>query len=183
MRHNRCGERILNRCPLQGQLRMRISIPSSSNIPTSYSFPGDQISSMCPPGRSLGVSVHKFIKATVWRTKRLKNSFLEREILLKRDTSCGKRSRSRYFLWKGILLQRSRYFLWKVRYFFRNRDTSMEIEDTSLEIEDTSLEIEMLLVGILSLVAGYFTFVAGSFCRVVVLLQFALLQPLSHNNK
>ena len=70
------------------------------------------------------------------------------------------------------------------------RDTSLEIEillveseilfrnrDTSMEIEDTYLEIEMLLVGILSLVAGYFTFVAGSFCRVVVLLQFALLQP------
>ena len=52
-----------------------------------------------------------------------------------------------------------------------------------MEIEDTSLEIEMLLVGILSLVAGYFTFVAGSFCCVVVLLQFASLQPLSHNTK
>ena len=77
---------------------------------------------------------------------------------------------------REILLQRSRYFLWKVRYFFRNRDTSMEKEDTSLEIE-------MLLVGILYLVVGYFTFVAGSFCRVVVLLQFALLQPLSHNTK
>ena len=63
-------------------------------------------------------------------------------------------------------------FLRKVRYFFRNRDTSMEIEDTYLEIE-------MLLVGILSLVAGHFKFVAGSFCRVVVLLQFASLQPLS----
>ena len=94
------------------------------------------------------------VKAQVWRAKRLKNSFLERE----------------------ILLQRSRYFLRKVRYFFRNRDTS-------LEIEDTSLEIEMLLVGILSLVVGYFTFVAGSFCCVVVLLQFASLQPLSHNTK
>ena len=49
---SRCGERIplLNRCPLQGQLRMRISIPSSSNTPTSYPFPGDQISSIYPPG-------------------------------------------------------------------------------------------------------------------------------------
>ena len=45
-----------------------------------------------------------------------------------------------------------------------------------MEIEDTSLEIEMLLVEILSLVAG-------SFCHVVVLLQFASLQPLSHNTK
>ena len=68
-----------------------------------------------------------------------------------------------------ILLQRSTCFLWIVRYFFRNRDTSVEIE--------------MLLVGILSLVAGYFTFVAGSFCRVVVHLQFALSQPLSYNTK
>ena len=52
MFYSRAGERIplLNRCPLQGQLRMRISIPSSSNIPTSYRFPGDQISSMCRLG-------------------------------------------------------------------------------------------------------------------------------------
>ena len=52
-----------------------------------------------------------------------------------------------------------------------------------MEIEYTSLEIEMLLVEILSFVAGYFTFVTGSFCRVVVLLQFALSQPLLHNTK
>ena len=96
----------------------------------------------------------------------------------------------------------SKIVFWKGRYFFRDRDTSCgkgtssEIEillveseilfrnrDTSMEIGDTSLEIEMLLVGILSLVAGYFMFVAGSFCRVVVLLQFALLQPLLHNAK
>ena len=38
-------------------------------------------------------------------------------------------------------------------------------------------------LGILSLVAEYFTFVEGSFCRVAVLLQFALSQRLSHNTK
>ena len=43
-----------------------------------------------------------FSDTVIWRAKRLKNSFLERE----------------------ILLQRSRYFLWKGRYFFRDRDTS-----------------------------------------------------------
>ena len=43
-----------------------------------------------------------------------------------------------------ILLQRSRYFFWIVRYFFRNRDTSMETgdRDVSMEIE-TSLEFEI----------------------------------------
>ena len=87
---------------------------------------------------------------------------------------------------------------WKGRYFFRDRDTSCgkgdtssEIEillveseilfrdrDTSMEIEDTSLEIEMLLIG--GILHVCIAFVAGSFCRVVVLLQFVLSQPLSH---